>query len=144
MPLKIAILEDNLDRQEAMKGWLNARLHSYEHLFFDEAAPMNAWLETNLAETLLVSLDHDLDLKPTGDGRWRDTGTGREVADWLAAHAPVCPVIIHSTNVPAADGMASVLSAAGWQVASVRPYGDLAWVGEAWWPLVREQLQFVV
>ena len=41
MALKIAILEDNLDRQTAMKAWLNDRLYMYEHVFFDESAPMN-------------------------------------------------------------------------------------------------------
>lgn len=141
MPLKIAILEDNLDRQAAMKAWLSDRLYMYEHFFFDEAAPMNAWLQSNLAETLFISLDHDLELKPSGDGRWIDPGTGREVADYLALQNPACPLIIHSTNSVAVDGMMEALTQSGWSVQRVTPYGDLAWVNEAWWPAVREGLR---
>ncbi len=141
MPLKIAILEDNLDRQTRMKAWLNDRLYMYEHVFFDEARPLNQWLQENLDETLLISLDHDLDLKPSENGRWLDPGTGRDVANSLAKQTAACPIIIHSTNYDAVVGMESVLTESGWHVAKVQPYGDLAWIDEAWWPLVREQLQ---
>lgn len=141
MPLKISILEDNLERQAAMKAWLTDRLYMYEHVFFDESAPFISWLRLNLAETLLISLDHDLELKPTGDGRWFDPGTGREVADFLAQQRPTCPVIIHSTNQTAVEGMLDALVQSGWNVQTVMPYGDLAWVNEAWWPMVKEQLR---
>lgn len=141
MPKKIAILEDNLDRQSAMQAWLNDRLYMYEHFFFDEAPAINSWLQANLSETLLISLDHDLDLKPTGDGRWFDPGTGRDTADFLAHQVPACPVLIHSTNAPAVHGMADVLTEQGWTVGIVTPYGDLAWIDEVWWPAVKEQLK---
>lgn len=141
MPLKVAILEDNLDRQGRMQAWLNDRLYMYEHFFFDEAQPLIQWLRQNLGETLVISLDHDLDLKPSADGRWLDAGTGREVADFLANQAAACPVVIHSTNYDAVLGMESVLTESGWHVAKVQPYGDLAWIDEAWWPLVKEQLR---
>ncbi|WP_425616643.1 cyclic-phosphate processing receiver domain-containing protein [Anatilimnocola sp. NA78] len=143
MALKIAILEDNLERQQAMKAWLNDRLYMYDHVFFDESAPMITWLQTFLPETLILSLDHDLELKPTGDGRWLDPGTGREVADFLALHEAHCPVIVHSTNAPAADGMDVALRARGWHVELVKPYGDLAWVDEAWWPAIKQNLRLV-
>jgi len=142
MPLKVAILEDNAERQAAMQAWLSDRLYMYEHFFFDEAAPMNAWLKANLSETLLISLDHDLDLKPGGDGRWLDPGTGRDVADHLATNDPACPLIIHSTNRQAVIGMEQVLLERGWQVETVAPYGDLVWVAEAWWPMVKRLLTF--
>ena len=141
MPKKIAILEDNLDRQSAMQAWLNDRLYMYEHFFFDEAPVINYWLQANLPETLLISLDHDLDLKPTGDGRWFDPGTGRDTADFLAQQVPTCPVLIHSTNAPAVHGMTDVLTEQGWTVGIVTPYGDLAWIDEVWWPAVKQQLK---
>jgi hypothetical protein len=141
MSLKIVILEDNLDRQAAMKSWLSDRLYMYEHFFFDEATPMIAWLQNHLAETLFISLDHDLDLKPSGDGRWLDPGTGRDVADFLATQNASCPLLIHSTNTVAVDGMVEVLTQSGWSVQRVTPYGDLTWINEAWWPVVKEQLR---
>lgn len=141
MPLKIAILEDNLDRQAAMQTWLTDRFYMYEHCFFDEAETMIAWLQEFLPETLFISLDHDLELKPGGERGWYDPGTGRHVADYLAQHDPVCPLLIHSTNATAADGMFELLTERGWSVAMVRPYGDLAWVNEMWWPAVKEQLR---
>ena len=140
MQFKIAILEDNLDRQTAMKAWLENRLPHFEIFFCDEAVPFIQWLRANLAETRLISLDHDLELKPTGDGRWFDPGDGRMSADFLATREPVCPIIIHSTNCIAVIGMERVLQESGWQVETVAPYGHLAWVAEAWWPLVKRLL----
>ena len=140
MPLKIAILEDNLDRRAAMKAWLDDRLYSYEHVFFDEAAEMIAWLEQHRDELLIVSLDHDLELKPTLDGRWADPGTGRMVADYLAEFPAVCPVLVHSSNGIAADGMVTVLQARGWAVDAVRPYADTQWINESWWPTFRQMV----
>jgi hypothetical protein len=137
MPRFIAILEDNLDRQTAMKRWLDARFPSYQSIWFDEAEPMIAWLQEHLADTLFASLDHDLDLKPTDDGRWYDPGTGRMVADYLVTCQPNCPIIIHSTNREAVVGMEMILQERGWNIAIVQPYGDLAWINEAWWPTVK-------
>lgn len=138
--MKIGILEDNLDRQVAMQSLLRRYCGDLELYFCDEAAPFIDWLRANLAETQLISLDHDLELKPTGDGRWYDPGDGRMVADFLATSEPVCPIIIHSTNRQAVIGMEQILVERGWQVETVAPYGDLAWVAEAWWPLVRRIL----
>jgi hypothetical protein len=141
MPLSIAILEDNLDRRCAMQRWLDDRLYMYQHLFFDEAAEMVAWLEQYRGECLIIGLDHDLELKQTPDGRWADPGTGRMVADYLAAQLPpLCPVLVHSSNGPAADGMVALLQETGWQVDAVRPYADTKWIDETWWPAFRRML----
>jgi hypothetical protein len=135
-----AILEDNLDRQRAMRAELATCFPDVEPLFWDETGPMIAWLKLHLAEVVCIALDHDLELKPTGDGRWFDPGTGRDVADYLAEKRPVCGVIVHSTNGPAADGMQFLLQDAGWNVGRIQPYGDLEWVAESWMPLVRERV----
>lgn len=137
MPLHIAILEDNLDRRERMKAWLDDRLYMYGQAFFDDAKDMNHWLEQHRGELLAVALDHDLDLKPSGDGRWLDPGTGRMVADYLAQFKPICPVLVHSTNAPAAAGMVAVLQERGWMVDAVTPYADTQWIDESWWPALR-------
>ncbi len=137
---KIAILEDNLDRQTAMQALLADHYPHCEHYFCDEAEPFIAWLRLHLAETLFISLDHDLELKPTGDGRWYDPGTGRMVADYLATCAPACPLIIHSTNRDAVMGMEMLLQESGWNVDIVTPYGDLDWIAESWWPAVQRSL----
>lgn len=97
---------------------------------------MLTWLPGHLQACVLISLDHDLestdpDLNP---------GSGREVADWLATQEPVCPVIVHSTNVPAAAGMLRVLEEAGWTTRRVLPYDDLLWINELWRDTVRELL----
>jgi hypothetical protein len=34
-----------------------------------------------------------------------------------------------------------VLTQTGWSVQKVMAYGDLAWVNEAWWPLVKSELR---
>lgn len=138
---KIAILEDNHDRQAAMQALLATHFPTFELFFCDEAEPFITWLRSNLTETLFISLDHDLELKPTGDGRWYDPGTGRMVADYLATCTPVCPIIIHSTNRDAVIGMEMLLQESGWRVEIVTPYGDLDWVGESWWPAVRRCIE---
>ncbi|MBC8116712.1 MAG: hypothetical protein H7062_20145 [Candidatus Saccharimonas sp.] len=135
--LKIAILEDNDDRTVTMRAALADEFAMYEHHFLPTAPLMLAWLERHLSEAIAISLDHDLELPPDAIDR-TDPGDGRQVADALAARAPNCPVIIHTTNVPAGDGMETVLAEAGWQTFRVTPYDDLRWIREAWQPLVRE------
>src|SRR3954466_10748263 len=109
MAMKIVILEDNVERQQAMRAWLADRFYSYEHQFFDDSSEMIRYLADHLSDTIVISLDHDLDLKPTPDGRCLDPGSGREVADYLAARIPVCPIVLATTNAPAAAGMELVL-----------------------------------
>src|SRR5438105_2627012 len=98
----IAVLEDNADRTAAMRRCLEDRFYQFQARFFDEPAAMMDYLRTHLPETVVICLDHDLELKPGPDGLLIDPGTGREVAEFLARHTPVCPVVIHSSNSAAA------------------------------------------
>lgn len=132
MPLKILILEDNKDRQAAMRASLQDRLYTFEARFFEDVAVMVRALGELLPETVAISLDHDLELQPDAGGRLHDPGTGREVADYLARQRPSCPVIIHTSNHLAAAGMERVLKEAGWTTYRVTPYGDLEWVSSHW------------
>jgi hypothetical protein len=112
MPMKIVILEDNAERQVEMRRCLADRFQQFDIRFFAVTAEMLAYLRGHLEESLVISLDHDLDLLPGENGKWIDPGTGREVSDYLATCSPICPIIIHTTNAPAAAGMEFVLQEA--------------------------------
>src|ERR1043165_2326030 len=130
--MKILILEDNLDRQDAMRDCLPDRFYQYETFLFNDAREMRAYLETDLLSALAISLDHDLELKPDPNGILVDTGTGRDVADFLALHSPCCPIIIATTNSTAGDGMEYMLREAHWETHRVYPWGDLEWISTQW------------
>jgi hypothetical protein len=119
---------------------LEDRFYLFETKFFDDAAAMIKFLDAHLTDTIVLSLDHDLELKPNQNGGLTDPGTGREVADYLARQAPVCPVIIHASNVPAALGMEMVLREALWETHRVLPFDDLEWIPTQWFRSVRRAI----
>lgn len=135
--LCLIILEDNEERREAMLGRLRDRLPQYEVIFAATAIECIDWLHRRWESVLAISLDHDLDLICGPAGTWLEPGTGRQVADFLAERSPVCPVVIHSTNVSAVEGMQEVLEAGGWPVERIAPYGDVEWISEVWFPGLR-------
>jgi hypothetical protein len=132
VPEHVAILEDDAGRITEMRACLATLLPRYEHVFFDNANDMVAWLRNHLADVVLISLDHDLPLHPVRNGVQVDCGDGRAVADHLATLAPTCPLIIHSSNVACAEGMVRVLRDAGWPLRRVYPTDGHAWVKKAW------------
>jgi len=138
--MKIVILEDNADRQAVMRACVADRFYTFDACFFDNAPETIRYLAANLADTLVVSLDNDLDMKPGPDGGMIDSGEGRQVAEFLAGHAPVCPVVIHTTNAPAAEAMLESLRGAGWKTRRVVPFDDTAWIASAWFPAVRRAI----
>ncbi len=140
MSLCIAILEDNAERRVAMEQAIAKHLPQYPVVFFTAADRMNAWLTTNLQTVVAISLDHDLESEVDDSGERRDCGDGREVADFLCSQSVVCRIVIHSTNVPAAQGMEFALQESGWSTERITPYEDLAWVKEAWLPLLLQAL----
>ena len=137
-PLEIVILEDDARRRGAMRTALEERLPQYPPRFFTTAPEAARYLQDHLDRALLIVLDHDLDPIPVHPRRSLDPGTGRDVADFLAARKPVCPVVIHSTNRPAVVGMQTELAEAGWDVRVVVPYGDLEWIDVEWRQAVRD------
>ena len=140
MAMKIVILEDNTERLAAMRACIADRFYTFDARFFDESAAMVAFLDAHLGETVAISLDNDLDMKPGPDGRNIDVGEGRQVADFLATREPVCPVVIATTNASAAVGMTETLRAAGWKTRCVLPFDDTAWVAADWFPAMRRAL----
>jgi CheY-like chemotaxis protein len=132
MAPRIVILEDNARRRAEMARVLHREGFAPPTFFLTAGAMIAGMSHAYPAD--LISLDHDLE----PDVDQHDPGTGRDVADFLAAREPVCPVIIHSTNYPAALGMEAELVDRGWRVERIAPYSDLAWIDEAWLPLVVE------
>jgi hypothetical protein len=140
MAMKIVVLEDNVERCSAMRSCLADRFPQYELKFFHQPEGLVGYQAEHLADVLLISLDHDFELLPDGAGGFIDPGTGRQVADFLVNQTPACPVIIHSSNSSAALGMQMALAEADWTTCIVAPYGDLAWIEEAWFPAVRRAI----
>jgi hypothetical protein len=132
VPAYIAILEDDSHRLAAMREYVGRHLPAYELATFDNADEMIVWLEDQLAEVALISLDHDLPLMQTRDGVCVDAGDGRMVADWLAARTPCCPVIVHTSNEHFAPGMMRVLRDGGWTNRRIYAHTDCAWIATAW------------
>lgn len=138
--MNIVILEDDERRRLAMQDCLRDRFHQYEAVFFDDAKEMLTYLRVNLRCALIISLDHDLVSKSQQNGKSLDAGTGREVADYLATRPPTCPIIIHSTNSAAGDGMEFLLREANWQTHRVHPFGDLGWISSLWFKTLRNAI----
>src|SRR5688572_13139436 len=136
----IVILEDNEDRQVLMRECLQSGQSPFSVHFFKTATEAIAWLRSHLRETVFIALDHDLELVEGTDQQFLDSGTGRDVADYLATLTPVCPILIHTTNVFAGIGMETVLKEAGWRTKRIVPYGDMDWVRESWFPLASKLL----
>ena len=139
-PLQIVILEDNLDRRLVMLECLQDRFSQYDVRFFVTAGELIAHLRTHLDQVLVIALDHDLDLIPIDPRRNIDPGSGRDVADFLATVPPVCPVLIHSTNVPAAFGMKTALEEADWICERVIPGPGEDWIRDDWFPQLRNAI----
>lgn len=133
----IAVLEDDAGRTAEMRRVLAVKVPASDVWFAADAPAMIAWLRENLQIVALMSLDHDL-LSLEKDA---DPGSGRVVADYLAGHRPTCPVLIHSSNGFAADGMQFTLEAAGWSVRRVFPMRDIEWIDQEWIDAVLEALE---
>ena len=124
----IAVLEDNADRVAAMKKWLNDRFGMYEHFITDDPRRLLEVLGERAEDVLVVSLDHDLFDSSHG----REDATGMDVIHALVRGKPAFPVIVHSSNSIAAEKMVRRLRNKKWNVVSVMPIEDTAWIGRDW------------
>ena len=134
MALTIAILEDDSRRRLAMDRRLTERLWMYDVVYFDMPHAFCRWLERNSERVLFASLDHDMnrveDCLAAGDDF--QIGNGYDASEWLARRRPAFPVILHTSNAPAAARMESLLREAGWRVEWIVPAGDLEWIDREW------------
>ncbi|MCP4348562.1 MAG: hypothetical protein GY795_24020 [Desulfobacterales bacterium] len=137
----IAILEDNTARYEEMLKALKEQGIEYEVKLFDNAPEMTEWLKHNINTLKIISLDHDLGPNREINGKISDPGNGRDVADFLAKHKPVCHIIIHTTNYHARPGMESELRNNKWNCTSVYPFNDLEWIKSAWIKEVKNNIK---
>ena len=88
------------------------------------------FFEEHLRTVVLISLDHDL----SGHGnRSPSPGWGTDIADYLAVRAPLCPVMIHTSDYGGRWMMHDRLKLAGWTVRVVEPRGPATlWIPEVW------------
>ncbi|HEX8915628.1 MAG TPA: cyclic-phosphate processing receiver domain-containing protein [Humisphaera sp.] len=135
----IFILEDNPARLVEMRHVLDRELPNHARRIEDDCAKAVAWLAGHQAEVDLISLDHDLDSVPRpGEDPPVDHGDGRGVVDHLEGQPPTCPVIVHTSNAVAGDGMYYTLLRAGWPVFRVYPFDHHRWIARGWADQIRE------
>ena len=124
------MLEDETDRLNRFASLLTTHLPDVQ---FNHWRTANSFIEgfrSASPSPTLICLDHDLFTESPDDP---DPGDGRDVARFLAEHNPCCHIIIHSSNVPAAESMYFTLSDAGWDVERIAPIGA-DWIESFWWP----------
>jgi CheY-like chemotaxis protein len=90
------------------------------------------WLTAHQVDVDLISLDHDLDSVDRRECPPVDHGCGRPVADFIASREPTCPVIIHTSNAVAGDGMHYELKRGKWPVSRVYPRDHHEWITTDW------------
>lgn len=129
----ILILEDNEDRIVGFERAVAGLGDGFELKIWRDAPSMIAECEQHFPSTALISLDHDLNPQPSAT---TDPGTGLDVAQFLAQCRPVCPVIIHTTNVDRAYSMHNELRFANWISDRVGPIGA-DWIEKYWLPKAR-------
>ncbi|MBF0234458.1 MAG: hypothetical protein HQK65_15665 [Desulfamplus sp.] len=120
----IFILEDNDERIENFKAALGT-IESHVEKTVPESIE---WLSENKQQITLFSLDNDLYV-PDYEG---DEGEGWALCEWILANFMKTPVLIHSTNIYAADKMKALCEQAGWQYSEIPPYNGFEWIHESW------------
>ena len=128
----IFILEDNDERIDNFKAALG---HIACHV--EKTVPESIdWLSRNEGEILLFSLDNDLYV-PEYHG---DAGEGWELCEWILANLTKHPLLIHSTNIHAADKMQNACNRAGWECRTIPPYNGFEWIHDSWIKAVSDSI----
>ncbi len=129
----ILILEDNGERIAAFQKTVAVLGDDFEPKVWRDARSMCAECAAYFSNAALISLDHDLNPMP---GVTSDPGTGLDVAQFLGDFLPVCPVLIHTSNMDRLWTMHNELRFAGWIVDRVGPIGT-DWIETSWLRSVR-------
>ncbi len=132
-PLLMLMLEDESDRLERFDAILAKLAGAVEWQHWRTAQDFIAGFAKTDRSPSLICLDHDLFTDHEDDP---DPGDGRDVAKFLSQVQPCCHVIIHSSNVPAANSMYFTLADAKWDVERIAPLGH-DWIESYWWPTAR-------
>lgn len=133
---KLLMLEDDVERRTRFQAVVCRRFPTLQLVVWRSAVAMLAEIQPHLSSAALILLDHDLETEP----RVPDPGDGLDVAKWLAERPPVCPVIIHTSNVRRGDAMEGELDLAGWTYGRVTPIGD-DWIEVDWYLAVKRFLR---
>lgn len=133
----LLMLEDDRERIERFAETLKAIDPLLPLVIWRSARKMIREVEDFLSSARVISLDHDLEPQ---DGEEDDPGDGIEVARFLAERAPVCPVIVHSSNGARSDWMIGEFELGGWDYNRVAPIGE-DWIEAHWRIVVRKLLK---
>ena len=133
----LLMLEDDAERIERFTAAIRRLAPAPELRCWRNAAQMIREIGPLLPRVRVISLDHDRE--PEGEGA-PDPGTGWDVAKFLAAQPPTCPVIIHTSNGDRASWMQGEFELGGWEYHRVPPFGD-DWIERDWYRLVRRLLR---
>ena len=132
----ILILEDNDERAAGFQKTVAELSGGFELKIWRDAYSMIAQCAEFFPSAALICLDHDLNPQP---GSTVDPGTGLDVTKYLCDFMPVCPVLIHSSNVDCVYSMHNEFRFAGWMVDRVGPLGT-DWIQTTWLRRARELL----
>ena len=139
--MRVVILEDNAEREEAMRACVADKFPAFSVEVFKAVRPFIERLsESGLYDVALISLDHDLEMIETADGRLLDPGTGVDAAGWLSTQPAITPVIVHTTNAAGGEQMVELLANGGWNLHKIVPYGDMEWIREHWRSVMRNMV----
>ena len=95
--MRILILEDNADRETAMRACIADKFPRFGVEVFAAVDPFVERIkESGLYDVALIALDHDLDLIESERGSLTDPGTGVDAANFLASMPAVVPIIVLS------------------------------------------------
>ena len=133
----LLMLEDNAERLQRFTTVLRRIDPALKLRVWRSAWLMISEVEPLLPSARLISLDHDLDPE---EGASADPGTGWDIAKFLAALTPACPVIIHTSNGERATWMIGEFELGGWDFHRIPPLGD-DWIERDWRRVVRRLLR---
>ena len=128
----ILILEDDEERVRGFERAVASLGQDFGVRVWRDAPTMIGASRACLSQACLISLDHDLQARGGEPG----PGTGLDVAEFLGLHAPVCPVILHTSNFDGRMSMHNKLRAGGWTVATVPPR-EIEWIQTSWLPIAK-------
>lgn len=134
--LFVLMLEDDRERIQRFRAILRRHDGGVEVGIHRTAGEFIAAFGRLESPPSLIALDHDLFTDHESDP---DPGDGRDVARYLAERRPMCPVLIHSSNAPAADSMLFTLRDANWEVDRIAPIGG-DWIETYWYPIALDMM----
>lgn len=132
----IILLEDDAGRVRGFESAVAQLGPSYRLRVWHDAHCMIAECHEVLADTALISLDHDLNKERPESP---DPGDGLEVASFLARLPCLCPVILHTSNTDRLWSMHNEFRFGGWEAEHVMPFGT-DWIQQSWLPMARKLL----